>query len=218
MREKKKIPLKLIILSMALLLALGGTAFCIVNYNLSKNKVTEENKVTETDKNKEKEEQDEKKPEEPKVEDKGEESINNDDEKKVGNTPETNNNSSSNQNSKPNTNNTPSTNNVNSNQNNNSSNNTKNETVPKKETPVEEKPKQEPSQPVVPSCTPKKFDMSFVRADFSSFGECTSKGDKYKTAGYGYFCDAYQDDCGTTYYMLTIYESHTLLQYFFHKL
>ena len=60
--------------------------------------------------------------------------------------------------------------------------------------------------------------MNFVRADFSSFESCTQMGDKYKEVGYGYFCDNYQDDCGTTYYMLTIYERNTGTEYDFHTI
>ena len=77
------------------------------------------------------------------------------------------------------------------------------------ETPKVETPK---------SCTPKKFDMSFVRADFSSHAECDSVGTKYKNAGYGYFCDYYQDDCGDTYYMLTIYERNTGKEFDYHTI
>lgn len=67
------------------------------------------------------------------------------------------------------------------------------------------------------SCTPKKFDMSFVRADFNSMAKCTETGDKYKALGYGYFCDYYQDDCGDTYYMLTLYERNTGVEFDFHN-
>lgn len=68
------------------------------------------------------------------------------------------------------------------------------------------------------SCTPKKFDMSFVRADFNSMAKCTETGDKYKALGYGYFCDFYQDDCGDTYYMLTLYERNTGVEFDFHNI
>jgi len=68
------------------------------------------------------------------------------------------------------------------------------------------------------SCTPKKFDMSFVRADFNSMAKCTETGDKYKALGYGYFCDYYQDDCGDTYYMLTLYERNTGVEFDFHNI
>ena len=96
--------------------------------------------------------------------------------------------------------------------------NNQNENIQKNENLIQESPKQESPQPVVPSCTPKKFDMNFVRADFSSFESCTQMGDKYKEVGYGYFCDNYQDDCGTTYYMLTIYERNTGTEYDFHTI
>lgn len=104
--------------------------------------------------------------------------------------------------------------------NNSTQNNTQKqpEVTPKQETPKQEQPKQENTQPVVPSCTPKKFDMSFVRADFSSFEACKQMGDKYKEIGYGYFCDNYQDDCGTTYYMLTLYERNTGIKHDFHTI
>lgn len=81
-------------------------------------------------------------------------------------------------------------------------------TPPKETTPVVEAPK----------CTPKKFDMSYVRADFNTKAECDTKGELYKSAGYGYFCDHYQDDCLTTYYMLTIYERNTGIEYDFHTI
>jgi len=214
MRDKKKLPLKMIFLGV-LLLVIVGSVYCINQHNLFKDN-SQEQSSKKSDDNKELEnkeidtKQDNENSEEQKVEDKGEESINQNNETKVESTPKQNNNSSSTQNSKHNTNNVTTNNNINKNQN-NSSNNT--ETVPK-----QEPPKQENQQPVVPSCTPKKFDMNFVRADFSSFGECTAKGDKYKEAGYGYFCDNYQDDCGTTYYMLTIYERNTGKEYDFHTI
>lgn len=79
-----------------------------------------------------------------------------------------------------------------------------------------------PSQNEVPTqhpqCTPKKFTMNWVRADFESFSECTTMGDKYKENGYGYFCDSYQDDCNTTYYMLTIYERNSGIEYDYHTI
>lgn len=212
MREKKKVPLKFIFLGVVILLVIGVNTHYVTQHSLFKDKPKEENKNTlNVDKQQESKSNDDKKDEEPKVEEKGEESINKDNESKVDNTPKTNNNSSSNQSSNNVTNNS-------NNKNTNNQNNNKTETVPKKETPVQEPPKKEELQPVVPSCTPKKFDMSFVRADFSSFGECTQMGDKYKAAGYGYFCDNYQDDCGTTYYMLTIYERNTGKEYDFHTI
>lgn len=67
------------------------------------------------------------------------------------------------------------------------------------------------------SCTPKKFDVSFVRADFNSISKCTEMGDKYKAIGYGYFCDDYEDDCGDTYYMLTLYERNTGVELDYHN-
>lgn len=79
-------------------------------------------------------------------------------------------------------------------------------------------PKETPPVVESPKCTPKKFDMSFVRADFTTKAECDVKGELYKSAGYGYFCDHYQDDCLTTYYMLTIYERNTGTEYDFHTI
>ncbi len=58
-----------------------------------------------------------------------------------------------------------------------------------------------------PSCVPKKFDMNWVRADFNTFDECKAMGDKYMNS-YGYYCDSYQDNCGTTYYMLTLFDTN----------
>ena len=71
--------------------------------------------------------------------------------------------------------------------------------------------------PTQPSCTPKKFDFSFVRADFSTFDECKSKGDLYIAGGWGYYCDNFTDDCGDTYYMLTLF-NETEQQYDYHEI
>ncbi len=70
----------------------------------------------------------------------------------------------------------------------------------------------------ISSCQPKKFDMSWVRADFSTFEDCKAKGDLYMNEGYGYYCNSYQDDCGTTYYMLTLYEANTGVKHDFHTI
>lgn len=70
----------------------------------------------------------------------------------------------------------------------------------------------------VEKCIPKKFDMNFVRADFSTFEECTTVGNKYLDLGYGYFCDYFPDDCGDVYYMLTIYEANTGKEYDYHTI
>lgn len=56
-----------------------------------------------------------------------------------------------------------------------------------------------------PICKPKTFDFSFVRADFDSLEKCQEQGNLY--TGYGYFCDYFPDDCGTYYYMLTLFDS-----------
>ncbi len=55
------------------------------------------------------------------------------------------------------------------------------------------------------TCTPKKFDMSWIRADFETFDECKAMGDKY-LGTYGYYCHNFVDDCGTRYYMLTLFD------------
>lgn len=83
--------------------------------------------------------------------------------------------------------------------------------------PVENKEPEKETTPT-PSCTPKKFTWNWVRADFTSFEECTQMGDRYKEKGYGYFCDYYQDDCWTTYYMLTLYERDTGTKYDYHTI
>ena len=49
--------------------------------------------------------------------------------------------------------------------------------------------------------------MNWVRADFNTFDECKAMGDKYMNS-YGYYCDSYQDNCGTTYYMLTLFDTN----------
>ena len=56
------------------------------------------------------------------------------------------------------------------------------------------------------TCTPKKFDFSFARADFESMEACQNKGNQYMEHGYGYTCSYFPDDCGTYYYMLTLYD------------
>lgn len=61
------------------------------------------------------------------------------------------------------------------------------------------------------TCTPKKFIMPSFRADFDSFDKCQSVGNsliKSSELYYGYFCDNMTDDCGTTYYMLSIFDEH----------
>lgn len=83
-------------------------------------------------------------------------------------------------------------------------------TPPKETTPVVE----------TPTCTPEKFDMSYVRADFTTKAECDKKGEEYKKYDqkYGYYCDHYQDDCLTTYYMLTVYNKYTGEEFDFHTI
>lgn len=80
------------------------------------------------------------------------------------------------------------------NSNNNSNSNSQNNSTPSNNTPVVEEP----------SCTPKKFVMNWVRADFATFDECKAMGDKYLKE-YGYYCYDFVDDCGTRYYMLSLY-------------
>jgi|SRR5574344_540299 cytoskeletal protein RodZ len=64
-----------------------------------------------------------------------------------------------------------------------------------------------PTQVPTPSCTPKKFAWSWVRADFTSEVDCETMGNKYMGT-YGYSCDNFQDDCGTTYYMLDLFDTN----------
>lgn len=59
-------------------------------------------------------------------------------------------------------------------------------------------------QPQAPICTPKKFDFSWFRADFTTQQDCIDKGSKYSS--YGYACTNATDDCGVTYYMLELYD------------
>lgn len=83
--------------------------------------------------------------------------------------------------------------------------------------PIENNSITENSTPA-PSCISKKFDMAWVRADFDTFSDCTQLGERYKQIGYGYFCDNYQDDCGITYYMLTLYERNTGIEHDYHTI
>ena len=72
--------------------------------------------------------------------------------------------------------------------------------------------------PPTPTCTPKKFPFSFARADFNSLTECKDMGSKYLNGSYGYICDSFVDDCGDTYYMLTLYEVNTKVEYDYHQI
>lgn len=208
MREKKKTSLKIIFLSLLALLVIGGSIGYVVYHNFMKtaNQETKENKVDKSKNDKQEENKDTEIGEQ-KVDVEGEESVNIDNDKTIDSDSKNNQNNSS-------LNNKPEIDTNTTSQNNSSANN-KTEQIPPANNNTS---KQEPPKEEIPSCTPKKFDMNFVRADFSSFGECVSKGDQYKAAGYGYFCDNYQDDCGTTYYMLTIYERNTGIEYDFHTI
>ena len=95
-----------------------------------------------------------------------------------------------------------------------SSNTTQSNSKPSNNT-QQEKPKVE-EQPK--TCTPKKFDFSFVRADFSSFEKCTEVGEKYRAVGYGYVCDSFQDDCFDTYYMLSLFIPNTSETFDYHTI
>lgn len=66
----------------------------------------------------------------------------------------------------------------------------------------------EPTLEYTPTCTPKKFDISFARADFESMDACQSKGNQYMEYDYGYICDYFPDNCGTYYYMLTLFDTN----------
>ena len=61
------------------------------------------------------------------------------------------------------------------------------------------------NNPTTKACTPKKFYISF-RADFKTKDECIAIGNKYYENYYGYHCSWTEDDCGDTYYMLTLYK------------
>lgn len=111
-----------------------------------------------------------------------------------------------------------SSNNDSSNTTNNKTNNIQNNSTTVTDQNSSQNTEQKIEEVKTKSCTPKKFDMSFVRADFNSMAKCTEKGDKYKALGYGYFCDYYQDDCGDTYYMLTLYERNTGVEFDFHNI
>ena len=60
------------------------------------------------------------------------------------------------------------------------------------------------------TCIPKKFDFSFFRADFDDFEKCKNTGStlvKDNEKYIGYVCDYSQDKCGTTYYMLSVFDA-----------
>lgn len=75
-------------------------------------------------------------------------------------------------------------------------------TTPPNNNSVVETPKEE-------TCTPKKF-YSIFRADFTTFEKCNQIGNEYKQIYnyYGFYCDYQTDDCGTTYYMLTMFDTN----------
>ena len=93
----------------------------------------------------------------------------------------------------------------------------KNKTTVKanKTTTVKRKQQQTVTQPVTTtkvvtttkSCTLKKFAFSWFRPDFESRGECVNKGNSY-LGRYGYNCDSLTDECGKTYWMLSLYDDN----------
>lgn len=69
----------------------------------------------------------------------------------------------------------------------------------------------QPIEQPAPSCTPKKFYTTF-RADFASEAECEDKYNYYHEIDpnkyLGFICSYQTDDCGDTYYMLTVFDSN----------
>ncbi len=43
-------------------------------------------------------------------------------------------------------------------------------------------------------------------------------GEKYRKGGYRYICDNYQDDCGDTYYMLSLTEANSSVELDYHTI
>lgn len=95
--------------------------------------------------------------------------------------------------------------------NNNSSNSNINHNSNSIATPSTPPVQSEQPQEVVPepSCIPKKFYTVF-RADFDSMEMCQQIGEQYQDryGYYGFICDYDMDDCGTTYYMLTMFDGN----------
>ena len=101
-------------------------------------------------------------------------------------------------------------NNISSNNNNSNNNQTS--------TSTNQEPKKEETTQVQPSktCTPKKFVFSWARADFDNEQACINKGNSYMPT-YGFSCDSYPDDCGITYYTLTLFDTNGA-EYDFHNI
>ena len=57
------------------------------------------------------------------------------------------------------------------------------------------------------TCTPKKFIWSWFRADFETQSQCENQGERFMD-NYGYSCSYLQDDCGKTYWMLSLFDDN----------
>ena len=197
MKAKKIIPLVILTLMVLVLTGIGIFSF----YAREKDNNLKENKIQQE----EKKETDSKETETTEQKNTNDEKNSNAKDESIGN--ENNNNINSETKSESKQDNT-----IKNNNSSNQSVSTTNQTQP------QQAPQQSAPTPAPKSCTPKKFDMSFVRADFTSFSQCKEKGDLYKAEGWGYFCDNYVDDCGDTYYMLTLYERNTGIEHDYHDI
>lgn len=187
MKKIKKMPL--VIASIIILVLIAGISIFFLNARETKNEEKTEPKVEE------KNERDDEKEKET-IE---EEVIEEEDTPVVEEQPENNSPVSSNGNSSSSNGSSSS-----SNSNNNSSNNNYVAPTPP---PVQNEQPQQPAPE--PACTPKKFYTAF-RADFDSMAMCQQVGNKYKEVYgyYGFICDYDMDDCGDTYYMLTMFDGN----------
>ena len=181
MKKIKKMPL--VIASIIILVLIAGISIFFLNARETKNEEKTEPKVEE------KNERDDEKEKET-IE---EEVIEEEDTPVVEEQPENNSPVSSNGNS--------------SSSNGSSSSSNSNNNIAPTPPPVQNEQPQQPAPE--PACTPKKFYTAF-RADFDSMAMCQQVGNQYKEVYgyYGFICDYDMDDCGDTYYMLTMFDGN----------
>lgn len=188
MKKIKKMPL--VIASIIVLVLITGISIFFLNARETENNEKTEPKVEE------KNERDDKEEEET-VE---EETIEEKENPIVEEQPESNSTASSN------TSSSSSHSSSSSSSNNNSSSSNNNYVAPSTPPAQSQQPQQTTPEP---SCTPKKFYTAF-RADFDSMAMCQQIGNQYKDVYgyYGFICDYDMDDCGDTYYMLTMFDGN----------
>lgn len=188
MKKIKKMPL--VIASIIILVLIAGISIFFLNARETKNEEKTEPKVEEKNERDDKEEEETVK----------EEMIEEKENPIVEEQPESNSTASSN------TSSSSSHSSSSSSSNNNSSSSNNNYVAPSTPPAQNKQPQQTTPEP---SCTPKKFYTAF-RADFDSMAMCQQVGNQYKDVYgyYGFICDYDMDDCGDTYYMLTMFDGN----------